>query len=96
MNNNNLVKNIILILILVGIGYSAYSGYKMREAYKSHQKIKEDYAYITKIDFGLFNMKEWRNKALNVFSEQVENFESGDKVLRLTLIFFFYTINNFI
>ena len=72
---NNALKNIILVLILVGIGYSAYSGYQMREAYKSHQKIKEDYAFITKIDFGLFNMKEWRNKALNVFTEQVENFE---------------------
>ena len=67
-------KSALLALISVVILFSTYRGYKMRQSYIAYQELKEDYAYITKIDFGLFNMKAWRDKALSVFTEQVENF----------------------
>ena len=67
-------KSALLALISVVILFSTYKGYKMRQSYIAYQELKEDYAYITKIDFGLFNMKAWRDKALSVFTEQVENF----------------------
>lgn len=72
---NNLLKSILAGIIALIIGYAVYEAYLMRRSYIQYQKLKSEYAYITKIDFGLFNMKEWRSKALDVFGEQVENFE---------------------
>lgn len=75
MKGNHLYKPVIAAVITIIVLFSAYRGYMMRQAYLSYQELKEDYAYITKIDFGLFNMKAWRDKALDVFTDQVDKFE---------------------
>jgi hypothetical protein len=79
MKSNHLHKPIIGVMVTIIILFSAYRGYLMRKSYLSYQELKEDYAYITKIDFGLFNMKAWRDKALDVFTDQVDKFEVSSK-----------------
>ncbi len=74
-NNSSILKYILVSLIVLAVGFCSFKAYEMRQDYQEYQFMKEEYAFITKIDFGLFNMKEWREKALSVFSEQVENFE---------------------
>lgn len=42
-------------------------------------KYKEYQAEVSKIDYGLFNMHEWRRKAIDVFGERLSNFEIGQE-----------------
>ena len=71
MSAFRIVLSTVIGAVIIGI---SYLGFTLNTEYKAFQELKEDYAYVTKIDFGLFNIKEWREKALAVFTEQIQNF----------------------
>ncbi len=73
--NSNTVKVLLSIVLTLVLALAITRAVEMRKSYHELMELKEDYAFITKIDFGLFNMKEWRDKALSVFSDQIEHFE---------------------
>ncbi len=59
------------ICIVVG----AFFAYKLSNQYAEHQVKKEDYAEITKINYGLFNMELWKQKAIGIFEGKISEFE---------------------
>ena len=61
-------------ILIIGI----YFGQSLLQTNKKLQKYKEYQAEVSKIDYGLFNMHEWRTRAIDVFGERLTNFEIGD------------------
>ena len=66
----------ILSFSLAGIAFflSAFLAYRIYFAQKEIDTLHQTYADINKIDYGLFNMQEWKIKAFDVFSGHIEQF----------------------
>lgn len=61
----------ISILLLV---YITYAGYHIYQRQKAINELKQTYANINAINYGLFNMQEWKVKAFDVFHHHIGQF----------------------
>jgi hypothetical protein len=61
-----------LLALLVYIGVSSS---RLITQSKLIQQKEEHYAQITKIDYGLFNLRSWKDKALSIFTKRLNEFE---------------------
>lgn len=73
------MKKILTYSIAVCIGllliYSGYLALDLINQSKVIQQEETDRASIHKIDYGLFNMDAWKDKALNIFTKRLQEFE---------------------
>ncbi|MCB0690475.1 MAG: paraquat-inducible protein A [Saprospiraceae bacterium] len=63
----------VVIAVLLGIGC-----YKAKDLLKVNEQLqieKEDLAEITKLNYGLFNMQEWKKKTLGLFEDKLKDFK---------------------
>lgn len=67
---------IIIAIILAGIAIPQL--YQLHEEYSQQRQRQEDYAEITKLDYGLFNMQLWKEKSIGVFTDNISEFEISD------------------
>ena len=74
------MKNILFILLLALVGYSAFEGWKLHGLQTIQNEYKEDYAEVHRINYGLFNVDLWKDKALNIFGDKLESFEIDPKI----------------
>ncbi len=78
------------VLLILGVGIllcvEAYSGYQLHDLSGQRKQIKEDYATINNITFGLFSVDEWRDKISAVVNGQVHDFNVTPQQKRMLLI----------
>ena len=69
------MRYIITSLILAGLLFGGFKGYQLRQMTQEQTEYKEVLAEINRINYGLFNMDLWKEKALNIFTKRIEDFE---------------------
>ncbi|MDF1695098.1 MAG: paraquat-inducible protein A [Saprospiraceae bacterium] len=67
------------LLILAGLLFGAFRGYQLRELTKEQTEYKEVLAEINRINYGLFNMELWKEKAVDIFSKRIADFQVPPK-----------------
>lgn len=69
-------------LILIFIGAGLFYGYRIHTLSKLHTDLKEQYASVNRINYGLFNIQLWKEKAFNLFREKADDFTISPEVYR--------------
>ena len=73
----------ILYLIFAGLlifaGKEAYSLYHLQ---KKQTVLKEDYAQLHLINYGLFNVEMWKGKVVHIFDDKIKGFKVDPKMYR--------------
>ncbi len=69
-----------MILITIGLAFSAYNGYHLSKLVKEQKQYKEYIAEINMVNYGLFNMELWKEKALDIFSTRIDDFTISPQV----------------
>ncbi len=74
-------KILIIIPLLLVIGSMSYCGYKVYTLSEQQKQIKEDFATINNITFGLFSVNQWKDKLAVIINKQIQgfNFTSGQQ-----------------
>lgn len=83
-----MLKNFILGIAIILLGYISYSGYNIYHQIRKQKELKEDHAAINMITYGLFDIDQWKNQALDIFKKNIDNYEiepSAYKALDVTL-----------
>lgn len=73
------MKIITIVLLSAILAVGIYFGISTISTSDQLLKYKEYQAEVSKIDYGLFNMQEWRERAIDVFGERLSNFEIGQE-----------------
>lgn len=76
------MRYIIIILISLGLCYGAYEGFQLRKLTKEQTEYKEALADMNRINYGLFNMELWKDKALTVFMNRIDKFNLNPQVYK--------------
>ena len=63
------------LLIFIGLLIGGYRGYQLRKLTIEQTEYKEILAEINKINYGLFNMDLWKEKAVDIFSKRINEFK---------------------
>ena len=69
------MRYILTSLILVGLFFGGYKGYQLRKLTQEQTEYKEVLAEINRINYGLFNMELWKEKATEIFSKRINDFK---------------------
>ena len=70
---------ILVVIILCVGGKYALDVHKIQ---KEQSELKEDLANINRVNYGLFNLQLWKDKALDIFEERIQNFKIDPKVYK--------------
>ena len=76
------MRYIFIILISLGLSYGAYEGYQLRKLTKEQTEYKEALAEMNRINYGLFNMELWKDKAMSVFMNRIDEFNLNPQVYK--------------
>jgi hypothetical protein len=63
------------LIIFVGLLFGGFKGYQLRKLTIEQTEYKEVLAEINKINYGLFNMDLWKEKAVDVFAKRINEFK---------------------
>lgn len=69
------MRYIIIIVIVALVGVAGWFGFELYNVQKEKTELQYDYAEIRKINYGLFNIQLWKEKAMGIFQSQIDNFE---------------------
>lgn len=77
----NKYKILLIIPLLAILGAMAYCGNKVYTLSNQQKQIKEDFATINNITFGLFSVNQWKDKVAVIINKQISgfNFTSGQQ-----------------
>jgi len=73
------MRYILTVVILVGLLFGAFKGYQLRKLTQEQTEYKEVLAEINRINYGLFNMELWKEKAVDIFSKRIDDFKVPPK-----------------
>lgn len=76
---NNKIKIIAVGISFLLLLYSIFEAYNISKQQKQINELSQTYADINAINYGLFNMQEWKNKAFNVFNYHITQFNISPK-----------------
>jgi len=68
------MRYILTFLILAGLLFGGFKGYQLRKLTQEQTEYKEVLAEINRINYGLFNMELWKEKATEIFSKRINDF----------------------
>jgi hypothetical protein len=69
-------------LILIFIGAGIFYGYKIYSLSKAHTDLKEQYASVNRINYGLFNIQLWKERAFELFRAKADDFTISPEVYK--------------
>lgn len=77
----NKYKVLLIIPLLIVLGAMAYCGNKVYTLSNQQKQIKEDFATINSITFGLLSVNQWKDKVAIIINKQISgfNFTSGQQ-----------------
>lgn len=73
------MRYLIVVLCSVLIAIAAYFSYQLSQNYIQKNELQYDFAEIQKINYGLFNLQLWKEKALDIFSKRISEFKISPK-----------------
>lgn len=76
------MKYILFICITGLVAYSVVEGYGLYRTHQIKSELKEDFAEINKINYGLFNLDLWKQKALAIFDDKIGEFKIAPGVYK--------------
>jgi len=70
-----------LILLIAGLllGFAAKYSFDLHRISKEKTVLQYDYSEINKVNYGLFNIQLWKDKALDIFSKKISEFNISPK-----------------
>ena len=68
-------KLVLIGVILIIASLAAFHSMELLNLNNKVQKVEGDFAFATKLGYGLFNLDAWKEKAFDAFSDKIENFE---------------------
>lgn len=79
-SRKSLLHKFLLILSLaILLGTEAYFGFRLHELSDQQERIKEDYADINNITYGLFSVQQWKDNVSRIVHHQVRNLKMTRK-----------------
>lgn len=76
------MRFIIFSIVLVLLGISSKYAWDIHHLQKEQSELKEQLASINRINYGLFNIQLWKEKAIDIFEERIENFKIDPQVYK--------------
>lgn len=73
------MRHIAFVIGLLLIGFAAYTSYSIRQQQLGVSELREDYAEINRINYGLFNIQLWKDKTLDVMTSRISSFTISDE-----------------
>ncbi len=70
-----MLKNILLGLALLLFGFTCHNSFNLYHQIRKQKELKEDYAAINMITYGLFDIQIWKEQALDIFKKNIEEYE---------------------
>jgi len=74
-----LPKFLLILSLSMLLGTEAYFGFRLHELSDQQERIKEDYADINNITYGLFSVQQWKNNVSRIVHHQVRNLKMTRK-----------------
>jgi len=76
------MKQILTILLALVIAFGAWKGYELSKLNKDQVEDKEALADINRVNYGLFNIELWKQKALDIFGTKIREFKLDPQVYK--------------
>ena len=76
------MRHILTVIILIGLTFGGYKGYELYQKVDEQKEYKEVVAEINKVNYGLFNMEVWKDKAMDIFTQKIEDFQISPQVYK--------------
>ena len=76
------MKYFIYLLLFILSFIAFLKGSELLHSYSVLKEYKEDLAEINKVNYGLFNVRLWKQEAMRVFENRISQFEISDKAYR--------------
>jgi len=75
-SNTNLyfMRYILTTLLSIALLIAGYQGLKLSKLAQEQKEYKEVLAELNKINYGLFNMQLWKDKAMDIFEDRLQHF----------------------
>jgi len=73
------MRYLIVLICSIFIVAAAYFSYQLWQNHEEKSEIQYDFAEIQKINYGLFNIQLWKEKALDIFSKRISEFKISPK-----------------
>lgn len=70
-----MLRPLIIVVTLVVFAYASVQSFELYRDIRLQKNLKEDHATINLVNFGLFDIQLWKKKALEIFANQIENYE---------------------
>ena len=74
------MRYLLIVLLLLGLCYGAMEGYQLRKLSQEQTTYKETLADINRINYGLFNVDLWKDKAVDIFTNRIDEFRLNPAV----------------
>ncbi len=68
------------IIFVIVLGFCVSKGWHLHSLQKEQTILKEDFAEINRINYGLFNVELWKDKALDIFSGKIQEFKINPEI----------------
>ncbi|WP_316830487.1 paraquat-inducible protein A [Pedobacter aquatilis] len=72
-NKGVLAKLLLIAVLAILLAAEGYSGFRLHELSNHQEQIKEDYANINNITYGLFSVQKWKDNVADIVHHQVRN-----------------------
>lgn len=76
------MKYAISIILCAWIAFCGYRAYELRTLYQEQSAMAEDYAEINRVNYGLFNLQLWKDKAVKIFEGRIKDFTISPRVYK--------------
>ena len=79
---NFMLKKALFIAFLAGIAFAGYRSYQLYILQKHQSELKEHFAEIQRVNYGLFNLQLWKDKALDIIEGRITDFAVDPKIYK--------------
>jgi len=73
-SGSNIAKLLLAIFLGILLSAEGYFGYRLHQLSEQQKGIKEDYANVNFIEYGLFSVANWSDQVSHIVDNQVRNF----------------------
>ena len=68
------VRTVVLAVLVAGLVFAVYKLWLLE---RHKQEAKQDLAEVLHVQYGMFDVEEWKSLAADIFLKKVQSFETG-------------------
>ena len=76
------MKTGLSVLFAILLGFCAFQGTQLIKLQSEQTELKNDFAEINRINYGLFNVNLWKDKALSIFQDKISGFQINPDIYK--------------